>query len=190
MLETAEELRRAEAAGREVFRSFDDGTSQPFRKSIEARLLVYPIDYTMLEPEQFGALAAAAATVGDRTAYLAGYGDPEAGWHGTYDHRVVALDDFLDYKPKGQLILEHMLYSPQGAWGVATSHGDYAVAGGRQSFVDALRRHLPQRENEAVEAFVRDWREIGRGGGHVDWLRPLIEHLYGEHRAATVWSDG
>ena len=116
-LETPEELRRAEAAGRDVFRSFDVRASQVFRESVEARLLIYPIAYTMLEAEQFSALAAAAATVGDFTAYLAAYGDPEAGWEGTYDHRLIALDDFLDYKPEGALILEHLLYSPQGGLG-------------------------------------------------------------------------
>lgn len=85
---------------------------------------------TRLEPEQFGVLAAAAATVGDCTAYLAAYGSPEAGWQGTYDHALVTLDDFLDYKPPGTLILEHLLYSPHGAWGVATTDAEYAVAGG------------------------------------------------------------
>lgn len=191
-LETPEELRRAEAAGSEVFRAFDARTSQPFRESIEARLLVYPIDYTMLEPEQFGALAAAAATVGDRTAYLAACGSPEAGWRGTYEHCLVALDDFLDYKPKRDaLVLEHLLYSPQGAWGLATSDGEYAVAGGPQSFVDTLRRHLPQREDEAVKALVRDSMEVGRDGDYVEsWLRPLIEHVYGEDRAVMMWDEG
>jgi hypothetical protein len=94
LLTTPGELQRAEAAGREVFRSFDVRSSQPFRESVEARLLVYPIGYTMLEPEQFGALAAAAATVGDGTAFLVGHGDPEAGW--VYKHRLVDLADFLE----------------------------------------------------------------------------------------------
>jgi hypothetical protein len=188
-LETHEQLRRAEAAGREVFRSFDVGTSHPFRDSIEARLLVYPIDYTMLAPEQFGAVAAAAAIVGDKTAYFAAYGNPEADWRGTSEHGVVALGDFLDYKPeRNALILEHLLYSPQGAWGLATSDGEYAVVGGSHDFVDTLRHHLPQREDEAVKAFVRDWTEIGRGDG-AGWLRPLIEHVYGEARAARMWDE-
>jgi len=189
-LETPEELRCAEAAGSQVFRSFDVHGSQPFRESMVARLLVYPIDYTMLESDQFGALAAAAAAVGDRTAYLAAYGDPEAGWQGTYDRRLVALDDFLDYKPHGTLILEHVLYSPQGVWGLATSDGNYAVAGGSQTFVDTLRRHLSWREDEALRAFVRDSREIGRDAAYVEsWLRPLLEHVYGENGAAELWNE-
>jgi len=192
-LETPEELRRAEAAAWEVFRSFGIRTSQPFRETMEARLLIYPTNYTRLEPEQFGALAAAAATVGDRSAYLVPYGDPEAGWQGTYDHRLIDLEDFLDYhKPPNVLVLEHLLYSPQGAWGLATSDAEYAVVGGPQGFVDTLRRHLPQREDEAVRALVRDCiRDTGRDADYVEsWLRPLIEHLYGEDRAAEAWNAG
>jgi hypothetical protein len=189
-LTTPEELGRAEAAGRQVFQSFDGWSPQPFRDTIEARLLIYPIDYTMLEAEQFAALAAAAATVGDLTAYVVPYGARESGWEGTYDHSLLTLDDYLDYKPPDTLIIEHLLYSPRGAWGVVTSHGEYAAVGGAQGFVDTLRRHLPQREDEAVEMLVREWREIGRSGGNVSWLRPLIAHLYGEDRAARVWDEG
>lgn len=147
----------------------------------------------MLEAEQFGALAVAAATVGDRTAYLAGYGDPEADWQGTYDQRLIDLEDFRDYyQPKRDaLIIEHLLYSPQGAWGLATSDAEYAVVGGPQGFIDTLRRHLPWREDEAVRALVRDSKETGRDVGYVEsWLRPLIEHVYGEDRAAKVWNEG
>ena len=150
-------------------------------------MLLYPIDYTMLEPEQFGALAAAAAAAGDRTAYLAAYGDAEAGWGGTYGHALVSLDDFLDYKPqRDTLILEHMLYSPQGTWGLATSDGEYAVVGGPHVVIDALRCNLPQREDEAVKAMARDSREVDRDTDPA-WLRSLLAHIYGEYRAAKVW---
>lgn len=191
-LNTPEELLRAEGAAREVFQSFDAGTSQPFRASIEARLLVYPIDYTMLTPEQFGALTVAAAAVGDATAYLAAFGPPDAGWQGIHEHCLVALDDFLEYRSKPDaLILEHLLYSPRGTWGLVTSDGEYAAVGGSQSFVDTLRRHLPEQETEAVKALIRDSREAGRDDDHVErWLRPLVGHVYGENRAMNLWEDG
>lgn len=43
----------------------------------------------------------------------------DADWSGTYDTTV----DFSDYKPRDGLILEHLMYSPDGKWGVVTSHG-------------------------------------------------------------------
>ena len=60
--------------------------------------------------------------------------------------------------------------------------------GGPPPFVETLRRHLPQREDEAVKALVRDWREIGRGDDPA-WLRPLIEHIYGGSYASTIWNE-
>jgi hypothetical protein len=185
-LETPEELREAEAAAMGVFKSIGLRTTEPFNEKIETRILIYPIVYTMLGREHFGAVADAAAAVGDAVAYLAPYGDLEAGWRGTYDHRLVQLDDFSEYKPSDALILEHLLYSPKGAWGVMTSHGDFALAGGSPTFVETLRGHLPEQEATA-RAFVRDWKDLGRGGGNIEWLRPLLVHLYGEVKADNLW---
>ncbi|MEJ7567735.1 MAG: hypothetical protein WKF41_05660 [Gaiellaceae bacterium] len=150
-------------------------------------MLIYPISYTMLGREQFGAVAEAAASVGDATAYLVPYGSLEADWAGTYDHRLVALE-YTDYELEGTLVLEHLLYSPEGKWGVVTSHGDFALVGGTQTVIDAVRGGITADEELMTRAFVRDWRDIGRRGGEIGWLLPLLVHLYGEARTHELWS--
>src|SRR4051812_18446945 len=85
----------------------------PFRPQLPDRVLMYPVDYTMLEPEQFGAVAAAVdAATSEDEAFLAALGEPGSGWGGTYDHAVVALGDYASYKPPDTLVLEHTLFSP------------------------------------------------------------------------------
>jgi hypothetical protein len=188
-LDTPEQLREAETVAHRVFQSIGTGTRNPFREQIEARTLIYPIDYTMLDEGQFQAVGAAAASVGDQSAYLAPYGTLEAGWAGTYDHSLVALDSYSDYRPGGALILEHLLYSPHGTWGLVTSDDGEALVGGSQGFVKVLRDRLAEKEGVMVRAFVRDSKDMGRGGGNVEWLQPLLVHLYGKARAQRLWDE-
>lgn len=181
-LTTSDEFRSAEAAARRVFRSFD--ASRPFRERMEARMLLYPINYTMLTVEQFRALAEAATAVGDDTAYVVPYAVADASWESTYDHGVVELHAFSDYSPEGTLILEHLLYSPQGRWGLVTSDGGDALLGGSQAFIEAVGEALPEGEEaRMVKTFVRDSQYLGRSGGDIDWLHPVLAHLYGETKA-------
>jgi hypothetical protein len=174
-LTTSQELKRSQTAARKVFAAFGD--DQPFRRRVKARLLVYPVDYTMLSSQQFGALAAAAAAVGERTAYLAAYGGSEAGWSGTYDHRLIGLDDFHAYKPSPDaLILEHLRRGGGGQSADTRLDGDrperrvhwVAVAAlraclrrgtGGVSFADADRRVPDRLPTESAAASERVGQE-------------------------------
>lgn len=171
-----------------VFRAIGTGVRQPFHEAISDRMLIYPIDYTMLTPDQFGAVAAGAEVVGDTYAYVVSYGTLEAGWAGTYDHRLVGLNDYRTYRPRGAVVLEHLLYSPSGSWGVITSDGGEAVVGGPWAFIDRVRSNLPESEELMATAFVRDQKAVGHGGGNIEWLRPLLRHLYGDAKAEHYWT--
>lgn len=171
----------------EVFQSIGTGATEPFRPQIRSRMLVYPIDYTMLSGKQFAALAAGCRRIGEGKAYLALYGTAEAGWAGTYQHRLVDLADYADYRSPGNLILEHLLFSTLGTWGVVTSESGEALVGGPELIHD-LRAHLGSPEEAMIDSFVRDQRAVGRSGGSVAWVEPLLSHLYGA-AAHGMWHD-
>ena len=183
-----DDLERAEFAFRTVFGN--TSYTMPFSRNVRVRFLIYPIDYTLLDTSQFAAVAAAASQAGDGFAYLAGFGGDEAGWGGTYGHRLVDLDSYADYKPEtGADNLEHFLFSPEGKWGLVTSDGQYAVVGGDERFIAVLRAHSPQDEDQMVRAFVRDWREVEQSGGSVAWMPELLEHIFGSERARELWPE-
>jgi hypothetical protein len=173
-----------EVAGR-LFEQIGLRATQPFSDRLPVRTLIYPIDYTMLSGAQFEALAGAAALEGDEEVYVIPYGSLEGGWGGTYDHRVIRLE-FDDYRPDEELILEHLIYPSEASWGVVTSHGDFAVAGGSKQFIHRLREELGSDESAMAISFLRDSEEIGKSGVNVDWVHRLVAHIFGDARARKL----
>ena len=76
-LSSVEELQQAESAFRAVFARVS--STDPFQPRLGARLLLYPIDYTLLDAAQFEAVATASIHAGVERLYFAGYGGEEAG---------------------------------------------------------------------------------------------------------------
>jgi hypothetical protein len=185
-----DDVRSAEKAATRVYQSIGTGVSEPFRAQLGARMLIYPTDYTMLTSEQFQALSAGAALMGDTSAYVVPYGTLDAGWAGTYDHRLIDLGNYGDYRPPGALVLEHLLYSPTGRWGIVTSDGGEAIVGGSDAFVEEIRSQVGDAEEDMAMAFVRDQRAVGQGGGNIEWLRPLLRHIYGDVGSKRLWDAG
>jgi hypothetical protein len=190
VLTTVHELELADAAFQQVFGKASD--VDPFDPRIVARLLLYPIDYTSLDRTQFEAVATAAAQIGETTAYWAGFGGEEAGWGGTYDHRIVDLGDHDGYEMKDgrHPFLEHFLYSPGGEWGVVTSRGSaFALVGGSEEFIATVRGRLAYDEERVVREFVSDWRELETGGASVDWVPVLLDHVLGAGEGSRRWKE-
>jgi hypothetical protein len=183
-VDTPEQLARMQEAFGRVFGDSPRG-SQPFAAEVRDRVFVYEIDYTMLDAQQFHAVSAAALTAGDSEAYLAGLGALDTGWEATYDHALVTLDDFEDYRADNALILEHALFSPRGAWGVVTSDARYAVAAGDSAFAEVVRSRLGRDDEAMLWSFLGDW--LPQPGFRKDWLAPFIAHLRGEQSGARIW---
>lgn len=183
---TPEVLERVESAFRQVFRQ--PNYTAPFGSELKARLLLYPIDYTILDKDQHGAVAAAARRSGASDAYFAGYGGEDRGWGGTYSHGVVSLSSYDDYRRANAVgTLEHFLFGSDGAWGVVTSDGEYALVGGDRPFIDAVTTALAYDQEATVRAFVADWREAEEAGASVEWVPRLLEHVLGPEQGAQLW---
>jgi len=185
-LSSADELQQAESAFRAVFARVSN--ADPFQPRLGARLLLYPIDNTLLDA-QFEAVATASIHAGVERPYFAGYGGEEAGWGGTYGHRLVDVRSYDDYRydDDGFLIIEHFLFAPRGEWGLVTSHGEYAIVAGTETFIDDLRSALGYDEVRALGDLVSDWREIGHGGGSVEWVPRLLNHVLGAGKGPRLW---
>jgi hypothetical protein len=185
-LATPVELERAEAAFHRAYANA--GSTTPFRDALSARLLLYPIDYTLLDRHQFESLADAARASDATSAYLAGFGGEAAGWPGTYGHCIADLTSYDEYRNANPVYpLEHFLYAPSGAWGLVTFHGEYALVAGSDRFIADLARRLEYDETRAVNAFVRDWRAAGEAGASTEWAVPLLDHVLGRGVGDPAW---
>lgn len=187
-LSTPDQLQQAEAAFRRVFANAN--YTEPFVPTIAARLLLYPIDYTVLDRAQFQAISEAVRETGASEAYLAGFGGEEAGWGGTYGHRLGFLNDYDDYRlVDGVVRLEHFMFGRDGEWGVVTSDGEYALIGGGPQFAATVRDRLGYDEDAVVRSFVAEWRAAGQAGASVGWVPQLLGHVLGREEGPRRWAD-
>jgi hypothetical protein len=186
-LTTPAELQRAEAAFRNAFAkaSYTD----PFSEALPARLLLYPIDYTLLDAEQVEAVARAARRYGNNPAYFAGFGGEERGWGGTYGHCLVDLGSFDDYRGANKVgNLEHFLFGMSGEWAAVTSDGEYALVAGDEPFVREVAAALDYDQDQVLRSFISDWREAGGAGASVQWVPALLDHILGEGEGSRAWA--
>jgi hypothetical protein len=183
---TPEEFQDMESSFRSVFSQGDP--AEPFVAEITGRLLLSPIDYTLLDRIQFEAVAAASLSRGIESAFHAEFGRDDVRWGKTYNHRTVDLQDYADYRGVDDaLSVEHFLFSPTGGWGVVTSDGEYAVIGGDTSFVDDVRRRLGYEDEIVLNAFVTKWRELEQAGAVVHWVPKLLDHVLGRGEGRRRW---
>lgn len=163
--------------------------TEPFHSRVAARLLLYPIDYTILDPAQFQAVAAASLRIGIDCAYLVGFSGKNADWGVTYGHRLVDLRNYDDYASfEDASNLEHFLFAPTGAWGLVTSDGEYALIGSSKTFAADIRDQLSYEPEETVRRFVSDWREAEQEGATVEWVPTLLDHVFGVGEGSKRWS--
>lgn len=149
-------------------------------------MLLYPIEYTMLGPEHYEALSAAAEIVGESDAYLGVLAPGETEWSENYDHKLLSLGRYIEYRPdRHTLLLEHVIYSRLGAWGILTSHAGYAIVGGGSArFMQVFRNELQADEEEMLAEFLRHMNEWAANGADVTWVRPVIACVYGPEKAS------
>jgi hypothetical protein len=187
-LATTGELARAESTFRRVFAKAN--YTDPFSDNLSARLLLYPIDYTIFDRRQYEAVAMAAHRAGSDRAYFAGYGGEDQGWGGTYGHGVVDLCSYDDYRgANASGALEHFLFGLEGDWGAVTSDGEYALLGGTPSFAAAVIEALGYEQERVVRAFVSDWRAAGKAGASVAWVPSVLDHVLGAGEGSRAWDS-
>lgn len=110
---------------------------------------------------------------------VAGYvGEIEDGQLRTDPLSLVTLDDFAAYSAN-EPIIEHVLFSPAGRWGVLTTEEEVAFVAGSEAFIAVLERDLTEPVDERVEAFLRDQRSLASAGSDVAWVPTVLEHVFG-----------
>lgn len=191
------ERERSRRAFERVFASMDF-LDAPFQNSVERRLILFPTGLEELEKQQFEALGGAAFRLGDREAFVTSIKPGPEGWsEDAYFHGITAFDDsaYASYSSSetAPALLEHALYSPQGAWGLLTSDAEHAVVGGPTDFIEDLLSAIPRSEDEMLEEWLDYWRRFHAVGTDVSWLPANLTHLLGHDRALQAlkrwWPD-
>jgi hypothetical protein len=168
----------------------------PFQPSVTSRALVYPTAGFLLSEAHFAALGAAAATVGDERVFVT---DVEL-WDDVrlaVDRRQfleITLDDYRAYAlPPDDLgvykIVQHAIYSPQGAWGLLISDMRHGILGGPDAFIQTFTNELALDVTQTLVDWLQTWSGLEREGTDVSWLFDLLECVIGKRQAAALWAQ-
>ena len=84
-------------------------------------------------------------------------------------------------------MIEHVLFSPAGTWGVATCDVGFAVAARPAEFRQALVERLTREEDAMLWHMLADYLDIP--GAATDWVPQLLVHLRGADEGARLWDQ-
>jgi len=182
---------KAEPALSRIFISDDPFYPQLFAEDVSARSLIYGYFYH-IEPPLLDAVITAASALGDRGCYLTLLGRapelrPEVPCHWYIPFSKISAyregDEVFGYA----LILQNVLYSPQGKWGLMMLTDGLGVLGSCSEFIEALRSQLPDLERQ-VYGFLEDYQSLKASGleGMSDKLSALLKQIYGSDTATKM----
>ena len=189
-LTEAEYLSQAEPKLRQVF-VHDDPFTRPFMSGVAERLIVAPYKY-FIEPPLTDAVIKAASSIGDQGCYLsllwrnkdgtepAHWYIPLSEFHDAYfgdetSSRIACENSFFG-------LSESAIYSSQGRWGIIVTHEWFGLLGGTPEFISAIRSSVPNIEQQVLKFLehIKHCKESYGAGATLDWVRPLLIHVYGE----------
>jgi hypothetical protein len=198
---TEDEFRQeAEPMLKKVFADYgDDPIDQSFAPDITERRLIYPAGDVLDKAIPVKVLVAAATAVGDEGCYITAVWKSEDGPNHCFvplSEMLIAYkenrnddDDNSEYLELGftmdTCVLENVIYSPQGKWGLKMTHERYGLLGGVPEFMAIIESGVPNLSQQ-VDDFFERYRHWGSGKPHLHWLPPLLTHIYGPERAEAL----
>lgn len=190
VLNEAEFHRKAEPILRQIFIN-DDPFGQSFAPDVPARRIIYEYFY-QIEPPLLDAVVAVASMLGDTGCYLSSLwrvseevtDKPPYHWYIPFSEISVYKEG--SSKLKFVLSSENVLYSPQGKWGIMTSHEHHGLLGGTLEFVEEIHRRVPNFD-EQIYGFLKYWKYWNERGTKVNWLPELLAHIYGQKQLQSYY---
>jgi len=124
-----------------VFAS-NDPFSDPFQRTVQARVLLYPTYGYHLSEDQYEALTEACRELGE-TSFFVSIVEYAGDFFAEGKHWYCEIPSYKEYLTI-PLVLESAIYSGEGTFGMILSHEDHAILGGTSHFIEAMKLHYAQ----------------------------------------------
>lgn len=157
---------------------------EPFTEIVERKILLFNYVY-IPNLELFEKLYKSVREhYNDSGFYIASLGGasfknnlPLDKWHMPFEY-------YPDYYRRDQLdqyIIENVLYSPNGEWGIVSSDEFHCVIGGSSEFIGSLEQEIPDLDQH-VAKFLEHWKSYKNMNSqlNIDWMKLLMVHVFGE----------
>jgi hypothetical protein len=161
-----------------VFNS-NDPMGEIFQDDVAYRLLICPIPSPFLDEELLQAAAYAAKLVGDEYFYLSEVeGKSIQSFHDENHWKIhvdVTYEEYTGTTPP--ILFENAIYSPSGLWGILVAHSDFAVLGGNEIFVNAIKEKYSNWVY-GLDMFLKKWEFNAKHNiGDFRWMPTFFRHL-------------
>jgi len=189
----------AQSSLRQVFASDNPFDPQPFAPNIPLRRIVFGWEYDLkyiVRPPLIDAVVAAASSIGDTGCYFTVLWRMNEEVNGEFNHWYIPFSEISAYNRCDYEVFrfafnsENVLYSPQGKWGIMTSHESHGLLAGTQEFMDEVRRKIPDLDQQ-VYGFLKIWQnhKTHSFGAKTDWLPGLLTQIYGHEKAENMLQE-
>jgi hypothetical protein len=188
----------AEPILRQVFIHYeDDAIFKAFSSSITERRIIYPCCGGFDSAIPVEVLVSAASAIGDDSCYISNLWQYENEPNHCfvylsemlvgYSERTPCNDDQIIGHHLGMDVypLESVIYSTRGSWGIRLSHEHYGLIGGSSDFMEIIEDNVPNL-NTQVYAFFKKYDGWSNRQLKVDWIPPIIKHVYGEKKSKLM----
>lgn len=170
-----------------------DPFNRPFSSHIQRKAILCETASNIPNREQFTALCKAAGSIGEETAFVFGCGNKSTSFwkRGKREYWELSLDlesyddyGYGQYTSAGDQfaqysVLEHVIISPKGSWGILTSYEDHAVMGGSESFMAAFENNYHDFAID-LKRFYELWQyNLHNFHSKIGWIKGLLENVYG-----------
>jgi hypothetical protein len=167
---------------------FPDPFLDPFSSEVRRSLVLYPYISGLPDDQLMKSIVAVASKLGDDGFYLSANFKRPADNKYVY-HWYVSFDDILNYKEITlPHIMEYILYSPQGIWGIVSSDETHGVLGGSDSFVNEVTHSISEIDNQVLD-FLEYWKKFKKDYPekvNASWMEMLLKNVYGEAQAEQL----
>lgn len=167
---------------------FPDPFFEPFPSKVEKSLILYPYVGGIPDDELMKSIVACASKLGDSGFYLSAnikhLSDEKHGYHW-----YVSFDEILNYKEITlPHIMEYILYSPQGIWGIVSSDEMHGALGGSDIFVNEVIRLVSKIDDQVLD-FLAYWKKLKKDYPekvNASWMEMLLNNVYDEAQAQQL----
>jgi hypothetical protein len=167
---------------------FPDPFLEPFPTKIEKSLILYPYVAGIPDDELMKSIVAVASKLGDNSFYLSANFNRPSDEKFVY-HWHVSFDEMLNYKEITlPHVMDYILYSPQGLWGIVSSDESHGVFGGTASFVNEVVQFIPEIDPQVLD-FLEYWKKFKKEYPekvNTGWMESLLKNIYGEAQAEKL----
>lgn len=85
--------------------------------------------------------------------------------------------------------LDNVMYSTTGLWGITSGDENHGLLGASLEFIDELRKNLPSLDDLVLEMLALWDGTRKRNNLKIEWLPPLLEHVFGSEKAQSLLNE-